>query len=54
MLLSGLREAGLESSELIIGIDFTKSNIYNGQESFNSKSLHYMNDGVSEWGDEKS
>mmetsp|Transcript_23170 Transcript_23170/g.39216 ORF Transcript_23170/g.39216 Transcript_23170/m.39216 type:complete len:472 (-) Transcript_23170:322-1737(-) len=45
-LQGGLREAGLESSELIIGIDFTKSNIYNGQESFNSKSLHYMNESV--------
>ena len=45
----GLRDAGLESSELIIGIDFTKSNIYNGTESFNAKSLHYMNEAVSLW-----
>ena len=39
-LQQGLKRAGLESSELIIGVDFTKSNIYNGLKSFNSKSLH--------------
>lgn len=35
-----LRESGLESSNLIIGIDFTKSNEWTGKESFNNKSLH--------------
>jgi E3 ubiquitin-protein ligase RGLG len=39
-LQQGLKRAGLESSELIIGVDFTKSNIYNGLKSFNTKSLH--------------
>lgn len=39
-LQQGLKRAGLESSELIIGVDFTKSNIYNGLQSFNTKSLH--------------
>lgn len=39
-LQQGLKRAGLESSELIVGVDFTKSNIYNGLKSFNTKSLH--------------
>ncbi|GAB2218612.1 hypothetical protein Droror1_Dr00001838 [Drosera rotundifolia] len=37
---SALREAGLESSNLILGIDFTKSNEWTGKFSFNHKSLH--------------
>ncbi|VFQ75080.1 unnamed protein product [Cuscuta campestris] len=37
---AALRESGLESSNLIIGIDFTKSNEWTGKESFNNKSLH--------------
>lgn len=37
---SALREAGLESSNLILGIDFTKSNEWTGKKSFNRKSLH--------------
>ncbi|XP_073061573.1 E3 ubiquitin-protein ligase RGLG4-like [Primulina eburnea] len=35
-----LRESGLESSNLILGIDFTKSNEWNGKDSFNNCSLH--------------
>lgn len=35
-----LREAGLESSNLILGIDFTKSNEWTGKVSFNNRSLH--------------
>ena len=35
----GLREAGLESSELIVCIDFTKSNGWNGTKSFHGATL---------------
>merc|ERR1712216_676268 len=35
-----IRQAGLESSQLIIGVDFTKSNLWTGQQSFNGKSLN--------------
>mmetsp|Transcript_12578 Transcript_12578/g.18999 ORF Transcript_12578/g.18999 Transcript_12578/m.18999 type:complete len:443 (-) Transcript_12578:295-1623(-) len=41
-LQDGLRSCGLESSELIIGIDFTKSNLYNGEKTFHGKSLHSL------------
>ncbi|GMG99822.1 hypothetical protein Nepgr_001662 [Nepenthes gracilis] len=37
---AALREAGLESSNLILGIDFTKSNEWAGKYSFNRRSLH--------------
>ncbi|EYU34755.1 hypothetical protein ABFS82_11G132200 [Erythranthe guttata] len=37
-----LGRAGLESSNLIIGIDFTKSNEWTGKRSYNGKSLHYI------------
>ncbi|KAK6924277.1 Copine, C-terminal [Dillenia turbinata] len=39
-VINALREAGLESSNLILGIDFTKSNEWTGRHSFNRKSLH--------------
>lgn len=41
-----LRESGLESSNLIIGIDFTKSNEWTGKVSFNNKSLHAIGNSV--------
>lgn len=41
-----LRESGLESSNLIIGIDFTKSNEWTGKVSFNNKSLHAIGDSL--------
>lgn len=39
-----LAQAGLESSNLIVGIDFTKSNEWTGKHSFNNRSLHHIND----------
>ncbi|GAB4848055.1 E3 ubiquitin-protein ligase rglg2 [Ancistrocladus abbreviatus] len=41
-----LARAGLESSNLIIGIDFTKSNEWTGAKSFNRKSLHHIGPGL--------
>ncbi|XP_076885121.1 E3 ubiquitin-protein ligase RGLG2-like [Bidens hawaiensis] len=39
-----LTRAGLESSNLIVGIDFTKSNEWTGSRSFHRKSLHHIAD----------
>lgn len=39
-----LARAGLESSNLIVGIDFTKSNEWTGTRSFQRKSLHHIGD----------
>ncbi|XP_078167782.1 E3 ubiquitin-protein ligase RGLG2-like isoform X2 [Carex rostrata] len=39
-----LAKAGLESSNLIIGVDFTKSNEWTGKNSFNGLSLHHIGD----------
>ncbi|KAL3721416.1 hypothetical protein ACJRO7_033847 [Eucalyptus globulus] len=41
---TALREAGLESSNLILGIDFTKSNEWSGRYSFGRRSLHAIGD----------
>ncbi|MES1910939.1 MAG: hypothetical protein MHM6MM_003457 [Cercozoa sp. M6MM] len=37
-----LREAGLESSNLLIGIDYTKSNEWTGKRSFAGRCLHHI------------
>eukprot|EP01088_Endostelium_zonatum_P005093 TRINITY_DN16531_c0_g1_i1.p1 TRINITY_DN16531_c0_g1~~TRINITY_DN16531_c0_g1_i1.p1 ORF type:complete len:294 (+),score=81.50 TRINITY_DN16531_c0_g1_i1:27-884(+) len=37
-----LRKKGLESSNLIIAVDYTKSNETNGRNTFNGKSLHMI------------
>lgn len=39
-----LAKAGLESSNLIVGIDFTKSNEWTGKISFQRRSLHHIGD----------
>ncbi|KAL3751816.1 hypothetical protein ACJRO7_012622 [Eucalyptus globulus] len=42
---SALAQAGLESSNLIVGIDFTKSNEWTGARSFHRQSLHDIDHG---------
>lgn len=37
-----LRRAGLEASQLILAIDFTKSNTWTGKRSYGGKCLHYL------------
>ncbi|OIW11706.1 hypothetical protein TanjilG_12225 [Lupinus angustifolius] len=41
---TALRNEGLESSNLIFGIDFTKSNEWSGRVSFDKRSLHAIGD----------
>eukprot|EP01132_Coremiostelium_polycephalum_P007949 gene7949-9779_t len=43
---NALRNAGLESSNLIIGIDFTKSNTWNGKNTFGGRCLHDIQPGT--------
>jgi len=43
---AAVRAAGLESSNLILGVDFTKSNSWTGRESFDGRSLHDLDAGV--------
>jgi len=41
-VVTALRKAGLESSDMIIGIDFTKSNTWQGQRTFGGQCLHAL------------
>jgi E3 ubiquitin-protein ligase RGLG len=41
-LQNDLRRAGLESSNLIVGIDATKSNEWEGRVSFGGRCLHHI------------
>ncbi|AYV78356.1 MAG: E3 ubiquitin-protein ligase RGLG1 [Edafosvirus sp.] len=40
-----LRSAGLENSNLIVGVDFTKSNTWQGKKSFHGYNLHALLEG---------
>jgi len=42
---TALRRAGLESSNLIIGVDYTASNDWSGQRTFGGKCLHKISPG---------
>ncbi|KAF2917563.1 hypothetical protein DAI22_09g202200 [Oryza sativa Japonica Group] len=39
-----LEKVGLESSNIIIGVDFTKSNEWTGKHCFNGRSLHHISE----------
>ncbi|KAK6928404.1 hypothetical protein RJ641_006995 [Dillenia turbinata] len=43
---AALARAGLESSNLIVGVDFTKSNEWTGAKSYNRRSLHHIGEGL--------
>ncbi|CAI5745942.1 unnamed protein product [Peronospora destructor] len=39
---NALRQVGLQSSDLIIAVDFTESNLVKGEATFEGRSLHYI------------
>eukprot|EP00252_Welwitschia_mirabilis_P006825 TRINITY_DN17731_c0_g1_i1.p1 TRINITY_DN17731_c0_g1~~TRINITY_DN17731_c0_g1_i1.p1 ORF type:complete len:420 (-),score=71.00 TRINITY_DN17731_c0_g1_i1:361-1620(-) len=43
---AALADSGLESSNLIVGIDFTKSNEWTGSKSFNRQCLHHIGESL--------
>jgi len=44
-LLKAIEDVGLESCNLIIGVDFTKSNLSKGRHSYSGLSLHHIEAG---------
>ncbi|KDO27437.1 hypothetical protein SPRG_07025 [Saprolegnia parasitica CBS 223.65] len=48
-LQHALRASGLESSNLILAIDYTKSNTWTGQQSFQGKCLHHIDPTGQTW-----
>lgn len=43
-LTAALRRAGVEKSQLVVGVDFTASNLQSGKKSFGGRSLHDVSD----------
>ena len=41
-----VKDVGLIRSQLIFGIDYTISNLETGKQSFNSLSLHHIQEGL--------
>lgn len=46
-LTTALRRAGMDKSQLVVGVDFTGSNTQNGQQTFGGRSLHDVSDASS-------
>lgn len=43
-LTAGLRRAGVEKTQLVVGVDFTGSNVQNGKRTFGGRCLHDVSD----------